>query len=331
MERYIAIDNVCAWPNLTLMPDGVIVVTIFNQPTHGGWEGDVECWASEDGGYLWHKRGTPAAHEPMTNRMNVAAGLAQDNALVVIASGWNHRPPRTQAPDTPFADSETLPLWVCRSQDAGRTWSRGGQVVKLDTMRRQPTPFGDIIRLNDGSLGAALYADDQQQRTSTYFYRSLDDGFNWGVHSLIGSGNHNETSLLKLQSGRLLAAVRTQDEGHLEIFASDDNGDSWAYQETVTQPRQHPGHLLQVADGRILLVSGLRNEGLYGVGGRVSDDDGQTWDAPRLLVQFEDGVDCGYPASVQVADGSLVTAYYVSRIPTHERYHMGVLRWQLEP
>ncbi len=28
MEHYIAIDNVCAWPNLTRMPDGAIIATI---------------------------------------------------------------------------------------------------------------------------------------------------------------------------------------------------------------------------------------------------------------------------------------------------------------
>jgi Na+/melibiose symporter-like transporter len=37
----IAIDNVCAWPNLTKLPDGAIIATIFNQPCHGLWEGDV--------------------------------------------------------------------------------------------------------------------------------------------------------------------------------------------------------------------------------------------------------------------------------------------------
>ena len=53
MERFIAVDNVCAWPNLTLMPDGAIVATIFNQPTHLRWPGDVECWASTDEGHTW--------------------------------------------------------------------------------------------------------------------------------------------------------------------------------------------------------------------------------------------------------------------------------------
>jgi hypothetical protein len=56
MERFVAVDNVCAWPNLTKMPDGDIVATMTNQPTHGGWEGDVECWAGEDDGCPWHHR-----------------------------------------------------------------------------------------------------------------------------------------------------------------------------------------------------------------------------------------------------------------------------------
>ena len=40
MERYVAVDNVCAWPNLTLMPDGAIVAAIFNRPSHGQEEGE---------------------------------------------------------------------------------------------------------------------------------------------------------------------------------------------------------------------------------------------------------------------------------------------------
>ncbi len=52
VERYIAIDNVCAWPNLTAMPDGTLAVAIYNQPVHGHWHGDVEVWASTDDGTI---------------------------------------------------------------------------------------------------------------------------------------------------------------------------------------------------------------------------------------------------------------------------------------
>jgi len=47
----IAVDNVCAWPNLTRLNDGSIIATIFNQPSHGSMAGDVDCWATTDGGY----------------------------------------------------------------------------------------------------------------------------------------------------------------------------------------------------------------------------------------------------------------------------------------
>ena len=58
MERYIAIDNVCAWPNLTVLPDGTLAVAIYNQPVHGQWRGDVEVWASIDDGRVWEIRGS---------------------------------------------------------------------------------------------------------------------------------------------------------------------------------------------------------------------------------------------------------------------------------
>jgi hypothetical protein len=86
IQRLIAIDNVCAWPNLTLMPDGSINTTIFGKPSHGQMEGAAECWNSPDGQF-WTKRGIPAPNEPHTNRMNHAAGIAKNGDLLVLCSG----------------------------------------------------------------------------------------------------------------------------------------------------------------------------------------------------------------------------------------------------
>ena len=73
-----AIQKVCAWPNLKLLKDGTLVAFIFNEPCHAQWEGDLDCWASEDSGRTWRFRGRPAEHEPMTGRTNCAAGRAAD-------------------------------------------------------------------------------------------------------------------------------------------------------------------------------------------------------------------------------------------------------------
>ncbi len=35
LKRVVAVENVCAWPNLTLLPDGTVVAIFFNQPAHG--------------------------------------------------------------------------------------------------------------------------------------------------------------------------------------------------------------------------------------------------------------------------------------------------------
>ena len=86
-QRFVAIDNVCAWPNLTLLPDGSINTTIFGQPSHGQMAGAAECWNSKDGQF-WTKVGIPAPNDPHTNRMNVAAGLAKNGDLLVLCSGW---------------------------------------------------------------------------------------------------------------------------------------------------------------------------------------------------------------------------------------------------
>jgi hypothetical protein len=327
VERYISIDNVCAWPNLTQMPDGAIIASIFNQPTHGGWEGDVECWASVDGGRMWTLRGVAAPHEPATNRMNVAAGLARDGSLVVLASGWSDRNTVGQYSDP--TDGSVLPTWVCRSNDGARTWSHSEKIVAPESAPHI-IPFGDIVQMGNGLLGASAYSWNRSHDNSAYFYVSEDDGLSWSYRSDIARKNGNETAMLVFPEGSILAAVRTSDDGHLHIYKSDDHGLSWAFLDDVTVSGQHPGHLLRLQDGRVLLTYGNRQDGAKGVGVRFSEDGGETWKRPRYLVDLEDPADLGYPASVQDEDGTIISAYYCSEVSQHNRYHMGVVRWNTE-
>lgn len=336
MERYVAIDNVCAWPNLTRMPNGDVIATIFNQPCHGRWEGDVECWASSDEGRTWEYRGTPAPHEPGTNRMNVAAGLAHNGDLIVIASGWSNKPKKGEAAaGRSFGKAEVLTAWICRSADRGETWERDG-TVEIPNAASNPIPFGDIVRSPDGTLGVSVYDHKKPEkagertRSSSYFLRSRDDGRTWGEAVVIAAETYNETDLLCLDGNRWLAAVRTRDDAHLDIFASDDAGQSWILRGSLTGPRQHPAHLIKLSDGRIVVTYGIRHRGFYGVGARLSEDQGETWQTPIVLVDLDDAFDGGYPSSVELEDGSILTAYYASGVKAHTRYHMGVVRWKPE-
>ena len=362
IARTVAVKDVCAWPNLAVLPDGSVVATIFNQPCHGQWEGDVDCWATTDAGATWQLRGTPAPHEPTTNRMNVAAGVNVKGELIVLASGWSHRPPPPphDKPDgKPVGHgppAAPLPTWVCRSADGGRTWTRA-EGVEPPSRSRVATasgpglsdrivPFGDVIRIGDGLLGGCFYAENKESEGhDSLFFTSADDGRTWQCAAVISRGDSNETAPLRLPGGALLACGRTTKDQHLELFRSTDNGKTWSWELGVSRGMQIPAHLRLLADGRLLLSYGDRTGSWErppadAAGGtvdlsrtphailvRTSADGGRSWTAPLRIAGFDH--DGGYPATVELADGRLLTAYYARRTPRHDGYHMATVLWRL--
>jgi len=280
IERFIAVDYVCAWPNLTLMRDDTILASIYNQHCDAQWEADIECWGSVDGGRSWKFRGTPGMHEPGTNRMNVAAGQAANGDLLVLCSGWSGRAPLGDP--SPVTSGDILDARVCRSADGGKTWQVTEDFPTAPEADMSPIiPFGDVQMADDGSLAVCGYAARfagwrQFVAESCYFFRSHDDGRTWEDGVLIGTGDYDETTALHLGGGRWIAVARTLKVAELRQFRSEDDGRSWQAEQAVSLPRQHPAHLMRLHDGRILLSYGNRCSGICGIDTRVSEDDGHT-------------------------------------------------------
>ena len=89
-----------------------------------------------------------------------------------------------------------------------------------------------------------------------------------------------------------------------------DQGKTWSAPAQITKDMEHPGDLIQLRDGRILLTYGERNPPR---GTRaILSADGRSWDNSKPIVLADDApvVDCGYPSSVEVAPGRIVTLYY---------------------
>jgi sugar lactone lactonase YvrE len=329
IQRVVAVKGVCAWPNLTLMPDGTITAIIHNQPAHGLMEGDIDCYGSADG-VKWEKRSTITQHEPGTIRMNHAAGLAKNGDLVVLCSGWtDHQQP--ERPKQPKFRDGILPNWVLRSKDGGRTWEKRTEFPKPEAGWTEHIPFGDIWAGEDGALHTSCYQGllaDPTKSFKTKQYRSAhfvskDDGWTWELVSIIGE-RHNETDLFPLGGKSWLAAARVE---AMDLFRSDDGGKTWQPPQRVTERNEINGHLTRLKDGRLLLTYGVRVAGRQGVSAKFSKDDGKTWSDPvRLARSF--GGDCGYPSSVQLADGRIVTAYYAKDAPELNGYHMGCAVWR---
>ncbi len=319
ITRYIAVDNVCAWPNLTLLGDGTIAAIIHNQPSHARKEGDIDCWVSRDGAF-WEKRAQPAPNEPGTVRMNVAAGRARNGDLIVLCSGWKFEQGRLAG---------IVPVWVTRSGDQGRSWQITKAFPGPEPGWTHFVPFGPIVSGADDRLHATCYArglKDPKAR-HVWHFTSADDGRTWRRGAVIGP-DHNETSIFHAGGDRWLAAARHNATYRTILFRSDDKGASWHGGEPVTETSELNAHLLRLADGRILLTYGKRLDGHSGVLAKFSRDEGRTWSAPVRLMHSASR-DCGYPSSVQRADGRIVTAHYSQGIVNHDRYHMGVAIWEL--
>ncbi|MBI4624306.1 MAG: exo-alpha-sialidase [Verrucomicrobia bacterium] len=343
-EYYVAIDNVCAWPNLKRLPGGELAVAIYNKPEHGMLCGDIELWVSSDEGRSWVRRSTISDHseDPELVRMNHAMGLAPDGSLVALISGWS------KGRKLPL-----LPVQICISRDQGRTWQRS---ICPDLAIAKLVPHGDIVADPEGTLTASLYGSQPDPsaprgaRAHSMTVRSRDHGRTWTDLSLL-TQDGGETSLLQSRSGKWFAAVRREGQMELAVagttasvalFTSSDDRRTWQPNELpLSLPGQHPGHLLELKDGRLLVSYGSRITGMYGVCARVSDDQGKTWSRPKILISAPGPLDSGYPSTVELDDGTLVTAYYAGPrsvafarkyspygMPWHQRYHMGICRWK---
>lgn len=324
-EGALLIDHVTAWPNLTIFPDQSILLAGFDKPSHGKVEGDVSCWISRDLGRTWAFQGKLTERDPQTVRMNHAVGINDKGELIALVSGWSDIQQPGAVKRAAFRD-QILGVWVCRSKDNGKSWEVQKGTFPEDPEGRKLIPFGDIILSDDGSLGVSMYSTsywDKPGPWAAFFVASTDNGQTWEVRSKIGD-NINETALLYSGSGNWMAAARDQGTS---LFRSRDGGRTWDLQGPVTSARQHPSHLLKLQDGRIVLTYGDRRKEQFGVGALVSDDNGETWGDPVRVASMA-GWDGGYPSSVQLPDGRVLTVYYSKKGDSEDYGVYGVV-WEV--
>lgn len=203
-----------------------------------------------------------------------------------------------------------LGYWVRRSEDGGKTW--GAPIRTAGTAPHGP------IQLRDGRL---LYIGDDYSKpeVSVIVEESHDDGRNWSVIATWPAGDGArgvlcEPHVVELASGKLLAMFRHQPKDKpAQWFVmqseSEDGGRTW------TKPHNSgiwgfPPHLIQLRNGWVLVVYGHRREP-YGERACISRDEGRTWDIKNeIVLATAPGPDLGYPSSVQLDDGSILTVYY---------------------
>lgn len=321
----VVVKDAGLWPQIQIAPDGMLLTFGYNSPSHTTLPADVDCWASEDGGRSWRKRGTAAPRPARdANYCHWASGFSEKQELLVVVSGMD---------DAANASGKRQPnnVRVFRSADFGKTWRAEGSFPTRLPGELKPYPFGSIVRGSDGTLRTLVYSVDEQHANveATWMMTSRDDGRSWGEPVKVADGI-NESVLMPLAGKGWLCVARTSSRPAPELgqelrqFRSTDDGRTWTDEGLIAGYHKHPPHLLRLMDKRLLLTYGNRQNG--NIEARLSNDDGKTWSAPLRL--FDASGDMGYPSSVQLSDGQLVTVFYAHHSRMHDGYHMGAIGWQ---
>ena len=245
---------------------------------------------------------------------NLALGVLRDGTVLLGYETFQI----LRGKDAPPA--RYLAYQVIRSTDHGRSWSSPVKIPH-DPGSLALASYSSILQLPDGTVLMPLYAyvedeEDEAGRKSSprhfsYVYRSRDGGRSWGDRSLIAAG-FNETNLVRLKSGKLLAAMREEQKppGRSALAESTDGGRQWSRPRYVTRASQHPASLLQMPDGTVVLSHGVRHPP-YGAQALLSQDDGQTWDrTQKIMLGYHSWGGGGYPCTIRLDSGRLLTLYY---------------------
>lgn len=201
-----------------------------------------------------------------------------------------------------------LGTWMIRSTDGGATWSD-----RYDCL--VDSPHGPV-QLSGGRL---LYAGKELWRGENRVgvCESTDDGRSWHWLATLstrpGDDHHNyhELHAVEAADGRIVVQLRNHNKANnQETLQSEslDGGRSWSDPHGIGVWGL-PSHLVRLADGRLLMTYGHRRPP-FGCQARTSDDHGRSWSEPIVVYGEGTNGDLGYPSTVQLADGTLVTAWY---------------------
>ena len=167
-----------------------------------------------------------------------------------------------------------------------------------------------------------MWAPARRGTESWSSVRSTDDGQTWETIGCIPVPEEHKAEMpyaephaVEVDDGRIVSLWRhvprnRPDAAFMQQSESDDGGRTW----TVAHPTPmwgYPPHLIKLHDGSILATYGIRRSP-FGQRACLSYDGGRTWDIDNEIILRGDAPngDLGYPSTVELAPGELLSIYY---------------------
>lgn len=221
---------------------------------------------------------------------------------------------------TPEAEAAALGATFRVSFDCGTTW--GPLYHSPITSPHGPTVLADGTILWVGRTFSRnnafridvdcvmAYAVDPVTGEMTFRGR-IEDVFD-GETKLLSCEPH----AIQMPDGRIICHIRVQgstaERKTFTVYQSEsaDGGYTWSTPVMLLDREGgSPPHLLRLSDGTTISTYARRKDD-YGIRVMLSRDDCRTWETEHILVRNDVTPDLGYPATVELQDGCLLTVYY---------------------
>ncbi|MBN1394978.1 MAG: exo-alpha-sialidase [Pirellulales bacterium] len=326
-------DYYHGWPTIARRKNGeLLVVYSGGRERHVGPFGRVEMMRSHDDGKTW---GWPCVILDMEIDVRDAGVMETDKRTLLVTTftstaylkrleaeikraeekkkgAWtpehidNWRAAHERLTDE--QRKQLIGAWMIRSTDDGLTWS---QPYKCPV----DAPHGPI-QLADGRQ---LYAGKEIGGDGRIgVCQSTDDGQTWQWLAEIPARpgddpakDYHELHGVEAVDGRVIVQIRNHNKRNnnetLQTESSD-GGRTWTAPHPIGAWGL-PSHLLRLKDNRLLMTYGYRRKP-YGNQARISADNGRAWSGPIVVSADGANGDLGYPSTVQLADGALLTVWY---------------------
>ncbi len=181
------------------------------------------------------------------------------------------------------------------------------------------SPHGPCL-LSDGTLlwvGRVFSENDEftPNEKCIQAYSVDENGNMTFVGEMDNADNCNlcEPYAIETDDGKILCLIRGEGNDMFTTFQSEsfDKGKTWTKPRQIFHNREGaPAHILKHSSGVLIATYGYRDEP-YGIKAMFSFDNGETWDKDYWIYNNNSvSGDLGYPSTVELNDGSLLTVFY---------------------
>ncbi|MBR2432325.1 MAG: exo-alpha-sialidase [Clostridia bacterium] len=327
MENPDSVFGYFAWPSVTRLPDGRLAASSSGfRISHICPFGKAVISYSSDEGKTWSVP-APVIDTPLDDRDAGVTTLADKRVVFtsfnnrISMQRYHNNRSNKKLQNLVSAYLDSVDAESAEEKYLGSTYkvSHDGGVT-FGELRRSPVtaPHGVCPLPSGGALYVGRIFDTEKEDSLACYRLCDDDSLEYLSHieNILIDGTPAlscEPHAIALTDKDILVQIRIH-HSSVDAFTtyqceSSDGGLTWTKPHSIGLDHGSPPHIIKHSSGVLASVYGYRRPP-FGQRVMFSIDGGKNWDKDYVLRDDGPSGDLGYPCSIELSDGKILTVYY---------------------